>query len=48
MAVEQAGRADNDVRPTDRTNTVALSAADAFSYGQFRGDLARFQLQINY
>lgn len=33
---------------TDRTNTAAVNEADVFSYGQFRGDLLRFQLQINY
>jgi hypothetical protein len=33
---------------TDRTNTVAMNEADVLSYGQFRGDLVRFQLQINY
>ncbi len=33
---------------TDRTNTVAQSVADDLSYGQFRGDLLRFQLQVKY
>ncbi|HYO25358.1 MAG TPA: porin, partial [Lacipirellulaceae bacterium] len=33
---------------TDRTNTTAQNAADTLSYGQFVGDLARVQLQINY
>jgi hypothetical protein len=33
---------------TDRTNTTAINAADELSYGQFRGDFFRTQLQINY
>jgi Phosphate-selective porin O and P len=33
---------------TDRTNTRALSRADTLSYQQFDGELARFQLQVNY
>lgn len=33
---------------TDRTNTRAISSANALSYGQFEGQLARFQVQINY
>jgi hypothetical protein len=33
---------------TDRTNTTARNAANALSYGQFAGDYARCQLQINY
>jgi hypothetical protein len=33
---------------TDRTNTSAMNEADVLSYGQFRGDLLRFQLQITY
>jgi hypothetical protein len=33
---------------TDRTNTVAMNEADALSYQQFRGQLLRIQLQINY
>jgi hypothetical protein len=33
---------------TDRTNTRALSTADTLSYGQFQGDLMRFQLQVRY
>lgn len=33
---------------TDRTNTVANSRADTLSYGQFEGNLMRFQLQFNY
>lgn len=33
---------------TDRTNTRAISSDDALSYEQFRGDLARFQLQVRY
>jgi hypothetical protein len=33
---------------TDRTNTTAVSAANSLSYGQFVGDYARCQLQINY
>ncbi len=33
---------------TDRTNTVAMSAANDLSYGQFQGQIARFQFQFNY
>jgi hypothetical protein len=33
---------------TDRTNTSAEDADDTLSYGQFVGDYARCQLQINY
>jgi hypothetical protein len=33
---------------TDRTNTVANSRADTQSYGQFEGNLMRFQFQFNY
>lgn len=33
---------------TDRTNTTAINQAGVASYGQFRGDLLRFQLQFNY
>lgn len=33
---------------TDRTNTRAYSTADTLSYGQFKGDLLRFQLQVRY
>ena len=33
---------------TDRTNTRALGTADTLSYTQFRGDLMRFQFQVNY
>jgi hypothetical protein len=33
---------------TDRTNLNAQSAANALSYGQFDGDLLRFQLQVTY
>ncbi len=33
---------------TDRTNTRAISETNALSYGQFRGELLRFQLQFNY
>ncbi len=33
---------------TDRTNTRALSTANTLSYEQFEGQLARFQLQVNY
>lgn len=33
---------------TDRTNTVAMSAANTDSYGQFVGQIARFQFQFNY
>lgn len=33
---------------TDRTNTRAISADDRLSYGQFAGELARFQFQFNY
>lgn len=33
---------------TDRTNTVANSRADTRSYGQFEGNLMRFQFQFNY
>lgn len=33
---------------TDRTNTRALGTADTLSYSQFRGDLMRFQFQVNY
>lgn len=33
---------------TDRTNTSAISAAGSESYRQFDGQVARFQLQVNY
>lgn len=33
---------------TDRTNTTAINATNVESYEQFRGELARFQFQINY
>jgi hypothetical protein len=33
---------------TDRTNTVAMSDPGVISYGQFRGDLLRFQFQVRY
>lgn len=33
---------------TDRTNTRAFSSADTLSYGQFMGDLLRFQLQVRF
>lgn len=33
---------------TDRTNTRAISTANTLSYEQFEGQLARFQLQVNY
>jgi hypothetical protein len=33
---------------TDRTNTVANSTANEVSYGQFVGQLMRFQFQFNY
>ncbi len=33
---------------TDRTNTEAVSTANIQSYGQFVGDLLRFQLQVSY
>lgn len=33
---------------TDRTNTRALSTANTLSYEQFEGQLARFQVQVNY
>lgn len=33
---------------TDRTNTRAISNSDSLSYQQFSGELARFQLQVNY
>jgi hypothetical protein len=33
---------------TDRTNTTAINAADTRSYGQFEGQLARFQFQFSY
>lgn len=33
---------------TDRTNTRANGTANTLSYGQFEGQLARFQLQVNY
>jgi hypothetical protein len=33
---------------TNRTNTTARSTDDTLSYGQFQGDLMRFQFQINY
>lgn len=32
----------------DRTNTRSISQANTLSYGQFMGDLLRFQLQVNY
>ncbi len=33
---------------TDRTNTRAIATPGESSYGQFRGDVLRFQLQLNY
>jgi hypothetical protein len=33
---------------TDRTNTTALGTANTLSYGQFVGDILRFQLQVSY
>lgn len=33
---------------TDRTNTTAVGTAGALSYGQFVGDVLRFQVQFNY
>lgn len=33
---------------TNRTNTIANGDDDTLSYGQFRGDLLRFQFQVNY
>jgi phosphate-selective porin len=33
---------------TDRTNTTAINAEDTESYRQFNGQVARFQLQVNY
>ena len=33
---------------TDRTNTRGLSTANTLSYEQFEGQLARFQLQVNF
>ena len=33
---------------TDRTNTQAQGTANTLSYGQFDGDILRFQLQVNY
>lgn len=33
---------------TDRTNTRAIGTPNTPSYGQFEGQLARFQVQINY
>ncbi len=33
---------------TDRTNLTALSTANTLSYGQFEGEVLRFQLQCNY
>jgi hypothetical protein len=33
---------------TNRTNTVANGDDDTLSYGQFKGDLLRFQFQVNY
>jgi hypothetical protein len=33
---------------TDRTNTVANSAAGSLSYGQFDGQVIRLQFQLNY
>jgi hypothetical protein len=33
---------------TDRTNTRALGTANTLSYQQFEGQLARFQVQVNY
>jgi Phosphate-selective porin O and P len=33
---------------TDRTNLNARSTANTLSYGQFDGDMLRFQLQFNY
>lgn len=33
---------------TNRTNTTALGSDDTLSYEQFRGDLLRFQFQVNY
>jgi len=32
----------------DRTNTVARSQANSLSYGQFVGEILRFQFQFNY
>ena len=32
----------------NRTNTRPSSAADTLNYGQFEGQVARFQLQVNY
>jgi len=33
---------------TDRTNTTAVNTAGVRSYGQFAGDVLRFQFQFNY
>lgn len=33
---------------TDRTNTNAISTANTLSYGQYDGDVLRFQFQFNY
>lgn len=33
---------------TNRTNTTARTDANAYSYGQFEGQLLRFQFQFNY
>lgn len=33
---------------TNRTNTSARSSDDTLSYGQFKGELLRFQFQVNY
>jgi hypothetical protein len=33
---------------TDRTNTIARSSNDSLSYGQFVGDILRFQVQVRY
>jgi hypothetical protein len=33
---------------TDRTNTTAISSANARSYQQFEGQLLRFQVQLTW
>jgi hypothetical protein len=33
---------------TDRTNLTAFNLPNAISYGQFDGDVLRFQFQVNY
>jgi hypothetical protein len=33
---------------TDRTNTTAISKDDVASYGQYDGQILRFQFQVNY